>query len=123
MQVKYTNAKIYQTAKDVQAAFSEEKTYFPVKFNYYFIKNIKKLESLIEEIEAARTDIISHYALVQGDKYQFKSQEDLDKANKEINELFALEQELEIAKVDLSVIEEINLNMEQMEAIMFMIKE
>ena len=60
---------------------------------------------------------------VKGDKYQFSSQEDLDKANKEINELFTLEQELQIDMVDLAIIEEMQLTVDQMEAIMFMIKE
>ena len=123
MLVKFTNAQIYELLNKLDKAFTEDNIYFPVRFNYYFVRNASKLEEQVKNIDLARNVIINHYATVKGDKYQFSSQEDLDKANKEINELFTLEQELQIDMVDLAIIEEMQLTVDQMEAIMLMIKE
>ena len=107
MLVKFTNAQIYELLNKLDKAFTEDNIYFPVRFNYYFVRNASKLEEQVKNIDLARNVIINHYATVKGDKYQ----------------LFTLEQELQIDMVDLAIIEKMQLTVDQMEAIMFMIKE
>ena len=121
--MKFTNQEIYSIILAYNQAFGEMKDYIPAKVNFYMQSNIKKLAAAAEEIDAARMEIVKHYGEEVEDGYSIP-QEKLEAAEKELTELFAIEQEIEIKKFNIDDFgDKVELTMPQMQAIMFMIEE
>lgn len=122
--MKLTNHEIYEKATEITVAFSNETKYIPVKLNFAIQKNLSVLSKLKEEIEKSRIEIASQYGKLNEEQTQFiVDKENRDKAEQELNDLFTMEQEVDIRTCSLSQIEGIDLTLEQMQAIMFMITE
>ena len=91
------NGEIFEMATNLIEAFqkdteSGEKTY-PIKVLFYLRKNMKTLTELAQDIEKARVEIIQRYGTPSEEnpeQYQFETQEKIDAANKEFEELFGL---------------------------------
>lgn len=117
-----TNAEIFGLASELPKVFKETDI-FPVKINFYLQKNIKKLTELAQEIDAERINIIKKYGtLVENNQYSVSS-ENIDKANSELQDLLNLTQEVPVSIVSLDLFDGINLSIEQVSAISFMIEE
>lgn len=122
--MKLTNQEIYEKATEITVAFSNETKYIPVKLNFAIQKNLSVLSKLKEEIENNRVKIASEYGKLNSEGTQFIiEKENREKVEQELNDLFTMEQEIDIRTCSLSQIEGIDLTMEQMQAIMFMIIE
>lgn len=122
--MKLTNQEIYEKATEITVAFSNETKYIPVKLNFAIQKNLSVLSRLKEEIENNRVKIASEYGKLNSEGTQFIiEKENREKVEQELNDLFTMEQEIDIRTCSLSQIEGIDLTMEQMQAIMFMIIE
>lgn len=122
--MKLTNQEIYEKATEITVAFSNETKYIPVKLNFAIQKNLSVLSKLKEEIENNRIKIASEYGKLNLEGTQFIiEKENREKVEQELNDLFTMEQEIDIRTCSLSQIEGIDLTMEQMQAIMFMITE
>ena len=121
--MKFTNQEIYSIILAYNQAFEKMESYIPAKVNFYMQSNIKKLAATAEEIEAARMEIVKHYGEEAEGGYVIP-QEKLETAEKELTELFAIEQEIEIKKFNIDDLgDKVELTMPQMQAIMFMIEE
>ena len=121
--MKFTNQEIYSITLAYNQAFEKMESYIPAKVNFYMQSNIKKLAATAEEIEAARMEIVKHYGEEAEGGYVIP-QEKLETAEKELTELFAIEQEIEIKKFNIDDLgDKVELTMPQMQAIMFMIEE
>ncbi len=121
--MKFTNQEIYDYAVGLTEAFSDSTQKLPIKINFYLQKNKKILRELSADIEMAREDIIRTYGVLNEETgfYQIPK-ENLEQAQKEVSELLALEQEVDICYIDLSVLDDdYVLSTGQMEALMFMI--
>lgn len=124
------NGEIFEMATNLIEAFqkdteSGEKTY-PIKVLFYLRKNMKTLTELAQDIEKARVEIIQRYGTPSEEnpeQYQFESQEKIDAANKEFEELFGLEQEVTIYTIPLEAFNDMELTEKQMDAVMEMIEE
>ena len=123
--MKLTNQQIYENAMGIMMAFSSEaKKYIPVKLNFAIQKNLATLAVLRDEIEKNRMAILTEYGTLNEEQSQYDIKpEDQEKVNQELIDLFTIEQEVEIKMCSLADIETIDLTMEQMQAIMFMITE
>lgn len=121
--MKLTNYKIYNIAQQLLESFQDSKQYLPIKLNFFIQKNKKNLAALAQGIEESRIEIIQHYGILNEETGNYTIPADKVKtANKEINDLFSIEQEVEISTVRIEDIpEDISLTTGQMEAIMFMI--
>lgn len=132
MQITKTlkNGEIFEMATNLIEAFqkdteSGEKTY-PIKVLFYLRKNMKTLTELAQDIEKARVEIIQRYGTPSEEnpeQYQFETQEKIDAANKEFEELFGLEQEVTIYTIPLEAFNDMELTEKQMDAVMEMIEE
>lgn len=121
--MKFTNEQIYTTALAYNQAFEKMDSYIPAKVNFYMQSNIKKLAVAAEEIDAARLEIVKHYGEEAEGGYTIP-QESMAAAEKELTELFAIEQEIEIKKFNIDDLgDKVELTMPQMQAIMFMIED
>ena len=119
-----TNNEIYMRAQELSIAFNDNKQYLPIKINFYIQKNKDTLMALAQDIETNRIRIMEEYGVKNedGTSYIIKT-ENIDIAQKEITDLFGIEQEVNIYTVSLdSIPEGTILTTGQMEAIMFMIE-
>lgn len=117
-----TNKQIYEYATKLVAFHTEQK--MPVKINFFLQKNIQKIIEAVKEIEFAKDEIIKSYGELNADESGYIiSQEQLPAANKDLNELFNLEQDLNLYIFKLDDFNNLELTMEQLSAIMFMIEE
>lgn len=121
--MKLTNQKIYNYALGLNSAFVDNSQRLPVKVNFYLQKNKTILTDLAQDIESARMDIVRNYGTPSEDGMQFIIPKDkVEEAQKELNDLFALEQDVNIYTINIdSLSDDLTLTTGQMEAIMFMI--
>lgn len=123
--MKLTNNKIYTYANNLLAQFSNTANLkLPVKINFYLQKNMQTLKTLATEIEENRLAIVRSYGeLVEdGSAYSIPADK-VAEAQKELNDLFNLEQEVQIYTVNIDALnDDMVLTMSQMEALMFMIE-
>ena len=117
------NFEIYESAKAMNEAFADNTQYLPVKVNFFIQKNKSTLLALAQDIEAARMNIIRNYGepTEDGNSYSIPK-EKIEIASKELNDLFEIEQEVDIKKINIDNFpDDISLTTGQMEALMFMI--
>ena len=123
MQIK--NIDIIKFYENLKKVFNNDEKYFPAKITFIILKNIKTFNVLAEEIYIARNNIIQHYGVQdKEDNDSFIIPDEYKEiAQKELDDLIELEQEVPILKIKFSDIENLEFTMNQMEAIMFMIEE
>ena len=122
--MKITNKEIYEKVAEITAAFSNETKYIPIKLNFAIHKNLATFSALQQEIETARLKIAAEYGELDAENQRYIiNKENEQKASQELNDLFNIEQEIDIRTCSLSQIEGIDLTLEQMQSIMFMIVE
>lgn len=122
--MKMTNMHIYDIANALAEQFQDKEIKLPVKVNFYLQKNKNVLISLGQELEKERINIIQKYADLDTETEQYVVSEDKTAdAIKELNELFALEQEVPIYTVNIDALEGVDFTAGQMEALLFMIED
>lgn len=121
--MRMTNNEIYTTANQLVAVFNDDTQRLPIKINFYLQKNKKTLVALAQDIEAARMEIAKSYGTLSEAQDQYIiPPENMEKAQKELNDLFDLEQEVPVGKISIDKIDEdLVLSAGQMDALMFMI--
>ena len=121
--MKLTNQVIYSYAQKLNSAFTEKTQYLPAKINFFIQKNATTLAAAAEEIEKSRVSIIRHYGIEDKETGNIQVPEDkLPEASKELEDLFNIEQELNISMINIDAFGDIELSIEQMNAIMFMVE-
>ena len=120
-----TNNQIYTYANILAQEFNNNTQALPIKVSFYLVKNKNLLMELAQEIERSRNILLNKYGEPSEDRTQyFISQENTEIAQKELNDLFELTQEVDIYKISLKAFNETDmLTIQQMEAIMFMIED
>lgn len=120
--MKFTNQQIYTYAQNLRVFSIDAK--LPVRINFFLQKNIQTIMTSAEEIEKARFDIGAQYGILneEGTGYNIFT-ENMEIVSKELTDLFALEQELNIHIFKLDEFDGIELTYDQLSAIMFMIEE
>lgn len=121
--MKMTNNEIYNYTRQLMEAFQDGEQRLPVKVNFYLQKNKNTLLALAQDIEKVRLEIAQNYGELDesGEQYQIPN-EKLAEVSKELEDLFNLEQEVNIYKINIdSLSDDLTFTTAQMEAIMFMI--
>ena len=117
------NAEVYLAAENLNEVFSKDSDlHLPIKINYWLQKNMRTITTLAQEIEETRLTIAKTYGepTEDGDSYKVPP-ENIETAQQELNDLFGIEQDVDIHMFKLSEFDGIDLSMTQMAAIMFMI--
>lgn len=116
------NNQIYTYATNLAQFNIEQK--LPVKINFFLQRNIQTIQKLAEEIDAARMNIAAQFGEpnMEGTGYTIPPHK-VAEAQQELDDLFALEQAVNIHMFKLDDFDGIELTMEQLSAIMFMIEE
>jgi predicted nucleic acid-binding Zn-ribbon protein len=121
--MKMTNDAIYTHTRQLMDAFQDGEQRLPIKVNFYLQKNKNTLLALAQDIEKARIEIAQTYGTLDesGEQYQIP-EEKLADASKELEDLFNLEQDVNIYTISIdSLSDDLTLTTAQMDAIMFMI--
>lgn len=122
--MKLNNNQIYQYAQNLSSIFDNKDLYIPVKANFLIQKNINLLAAAGQEIEKSRLEIAKHYGILDEENQQYTiPPENMEVVNKELNDLFSIEQELEIRTFDIEALGNAEFTSAQMQAIMFMIED
>lgn len=118
-----TNAEIYSYANALMSSFNEDLT-LPVKVNFYLQKNTTTIVEAGKEIEKARMDILHKYGKTSEDEQSIEiPTENIELVNKELEDLFSLEQEIKVNEISLEAFDNVELTTTQVAAIAFMIKD
>lgn len=122
--MKLNNLQIYTYAEELNTQFLECNVLLPVRVNFFLQKNIQTITTAAQEIAQVRLDIARKFGVLdeEGANYII-APENMADANKELNDLFSLEQELNLHTFKLTDFDNIELTYQQMSAIMFMIEE
>lgn len=121
--MKLTNQQIYACANEL-IALKKCNIKLPIKVNFYLQKNLQIVAQAAEEIEGARLQIASQYGTLNKEKNGYDIPlENIPIVNRELNDLFNLEQDLNIHIFKLSDFDNIELTYQELSAIMFMIEE
>ena len=117
------NQSIYEYAQKL-AIFNDSNLKLPVRINFYLQKNIQLIQQAAQDIEQARFNIGAQYGTLnsEGTGYDIPS-DNINIVNNELNDLFDLEQELNIHMFKIDDFGDIDLTYQQMSAILFMIEE
>ena len=117
-----TNKQIYEHATNLAQLNIDTK--LPVRINFFLQKNMQTISAAAQEIEAARLGIAKQFGELNesGSAYTIPA-ERMNDAQKELADLFNLEQELNIHIFKLDDFDNIELTTSQLSAIMFMIEE
>lgn len=123
--MKLNNQQILEHYECLHFAFNDNKKYFPAKINYIIQKNIQNLKKLSKEIEIVKNNIVKHYGIQSEEDENLYTipTEKRKTAQKELDDLLDFQQEINVFKIRLEDIEDLEFTSNQMEAIMFMIDE
>lgn len=123
--MKLTNMQIYNYANNLLTAFNDGDQKLPIKISFYLQKNKNTLLQLAQDIEASRIEIAKTYGTLDEETSQYiVPAEKMEEANKELNDLFNLEQDVQIYTINIdNLSDDITITTAQMEAIMFMIEQ
>ena len=122
--MKFNNSEIYQIANVLAKTFDNLDIYIPAKANFFIQKNISAFAAAAQEIEKSRLEIAKHYGKLDEEGQQYKIPEDkLEEASKELEDLFSIEQDLNIKTFSIEALGDVEFTPAQMQAIMFMIED
>ena len=119
--MKLTNQTIYQYAEAL-ASFNDNVIYIPVKANFLIQKNISALAAAAQEIDKSRLEVAKHYGEETEGGYTIPNDK-LPAAAKELEDLFSIEQDIEIRTFKIEDLGDTQFTSSQMKAIMFMIED
>ena len=121
--MKLTNNEIYMHAQNLMMAFEDKDQKLPIKISFYLQKNKNTLLQLAQDIEKSRIEIAQSYGVLDEETSQYIiPPEKMEEASKELNDLFNLEQDVQIYTISIdSFGDDLTITTAQMEAIMFMI--
>lgn len=123
MQLKNIDVQLY--LRDIIEAFfaddNKHQQYLPVKLNFALQKNLILLMQHNNMIENSQKEICERYGILEDDHYTF-SNENISVVEQEMSDLDNITIELPILMVDIDTINDLQLTVAQMHAIMFMVK-
>ncbi len=120
--MKLNNGLIYQYALNLSEALNDNDLQMPVAILFSIEKNKQTLMTVAQDIEKYRMDIIKKYGEEVNGNYNVP-QEKIEIANKELQDLFSIEQDVNIYKFNIEDLGDIKLTSNQMNAILFMIED
>ena len=120
-----TNNEIYVYATNLLEAFENiAELKMPVKVHFYFQKNMDTIVAMAQDIEKSRNEVLQKYGTLDEETHNYKfADEDMDKVNSDITDLFSLEQEVKVHVIPMEWVENMELTAKQVAAFSFMFEE
>lgn len=123
--MQMTNEEIYLLAMKLEDLAKQlETSALPIKAGFYIFKNVRTLTQLGSDIEQSRLLIGKKYGELSDTKDNFAIRPDcLEQAAAELENLMTITQEVNISKISLDELQDIQLTGAQIQTLLFMIKE
>ena len=122
--MKFNNYEIYLMNENLMKELGNLDIYIPAKANFFLQKNIQAIAAAAQEVDKSRVEIAKHYGELDEAGQAYKIPEDkMEEANKELTDLFAIEQELEIKTFSIEALGSAEFTPAQMQAMMFMVED
>lgn len=122
--MKLKNSEILGFNNIYNEAFVNESRYFPANVTFYLYKNLHELSNSLESIDESRNNIIKHFGKINEETGEVSVEPDkIEKVNKELALLLDLEQEVNLFKIPLSWLSDIEFTPKQMQLLWCMIDE
>jgi len=120
-----SNNEIYTHASNLLGAFEDvAELKMPVKVHFYFQKNMDNIVAMAQDIEKSRNELLQKYGTLDEETQNYKfADEDIEKVNHDITDLFSLEQEVKIHVIPIEWVENMELTAKQVSAFSFMFDE
>ena len=119
-----TNAEIFAVAIALKDNFNDESLQMPAKASFCLAKNNALFLDLAQEIEKTRNAVFAKYGTLNEEQTGYNFTPDvIDIANKELDDLFNITQEVKIYLIDLDDLKDIKLSPQQMSILMVMIND
>lgn len=119
-----TNNEIYNFANILIDSFNDSDIKIPVKANFFLQKNKNNIVTIAQEIDRARMELIQNTGAVSGEDGSITvPPEKIEELNRDLTDLFSIEQEVDVVMIDLDWFGNTELTSKQMGAITFMIKD
>lgn len=120
-----TNNEIYTHANNLLSEFEDIASLsLPVKVHFYFQKNMDIIVKMAQDIDKSRTEILDKYGSIDPETQNYKFEnENVEKVNQDITDLFSLEQEVKIYVIPFEWVENMELTAKQVNAFTFMLLE
>lgn len=119
-----TNLEIYSLANQLAEAFNtgDNTEHLPIKINFFLQKNMKTMLDLGQDIDKTRTEIIQRYGVLNPETNNYDiPAEKVQDAQKELTDLFDIEQEVKINMLDINLFDTVDISEKKGNAILFMI--
>ena len=119
-----TNLEIYSLANQLAEAFNtgDNTEHLPIKINFFLQKNMKIMLDLGQDIDKTRTEIIQRYGVLNQETNNYDiPAEKVQDAQKELTDLFDIEQEVKINMLDINLFDTVDISEKKGNAILFMI--
>lgn len=125
MKKYFSNLEIIEMCQKINENSIGQEKYIPISLNFFIQKNILTLQKLCDEIIFARNLILTHYQEIDEENKRFIPADKIDIVNNEIDELFQIQQEVDIITIPLQAFidNNVQLNTSELLSIMFMIDE
>lgn len=122
--MKLTNKQIYQYYNNIIDNLLNIDIYIPAKANFYLQKNIETILAAGQEIEKLRIKIGKEYGELDKENSQYTiSSDNIEQATQELNELFSIEQNIDIKTFSINLFGNIEFTPNQMQSLMFMLED
>lgn len=118
-----SNEAVYSIADFLNTTFKDEVFYLSAIVNFFLHKNIEIFNSYHDLIEKTRRDIFYKYGEINEAGELKIPYTQVEEANKELQNLLEIDQEVEYYLIPLSALKDLKLSNKQMQAILFMIED
>lgn len=121
-----THGEIYELALSLIQSFNDVEMYLPAAVAFSIQKNKKNIVDIATEIDNVRIEILNRYKnpdLDLGPNEIRIEPEYIEQANKELNDLLAIQTEIKIYTFKIEELEGISFTPSQIQSILFMIDE
>ena len=118
-----TNKDILSCFEGLQKLRQATDRRLPARTSFAIVRNIKTLQPIVEDFQGAYRELLNKYAdLIDGDRYQVK-EENLTIFNTELDNLYNLDIDCQIVKINFTDIENLDFSLDETEALYFMIED
>ena len=119
------NQDIMNCYEGLNSLRESSSTRFPARVSYAIIRNIKMLNSIIEDIQTAYNEIVTKYATpIENDPTRFKvPEENITLLTEEMDKLYKMDTDVNLVKIKFSDIESLSLSLKETEALMAIAEE
>lgn len=121
MEIHMTNYEMDRNLENLKAIARKKE--MPGSLSYAIAKNIRKMQEELKEYLEVKYDLIQKYGELTDNKYQITDQDKIRDYAEEIQDIAQIEQTVDLIKISPKLFDRINITVEEIMALEFMIED